>query len=125
MDATDVRDARVTCYNVGVTGTTTRKFVAKPAAMAVGLIEALADAAALHLAPLPVTRVAHVAAAIERMVVIRPQVIVVMTNADKMEVLRERAEDVGAELAELAPGMDELQIKAALINAKYRSDRRF
>ncbi len=93
--------------------------------MAVGLPDALAEAATLHLAPLPVMRVAHVAAACERMVVTRPQVIVVMANALQVEVLRERAQDVGAEIAELSPEMNDLQVKAALINAKYRAEKRW
>jgi len=93
--------------------------------MTVALPDALAEASSAHLAPLPVMRVAHVAAACERMVVTRPQVIVVMTTAQQIETLRERATDIGAELAELAPDMDDLQVKAAVVNAKYRADKRW
>jgi hypothetical protein len=108
-----------------VAETATRRFVTNPNAMAIGLPDALADACSQHLAPLPMTRVAHVVAACERMVVIRPQVIVVMARAEKLEMLRERAQDIGAELAELAPEMDELMVKAAVVNAKYRADKRW
>ena len=114
-----------TCYTIAVAETATRRFVTNPNAMAIGLSEALADACTQHLAPLPVMRVAHVVAACERMVVTRPQVIVVMANADKLEMLRERAQDVGVELAELTPEMDELMVKAAIVNAKYRADKRW
>jgi hypothetical protein len=105
--------------------TATRKFIAKPGAMAVGLPDALAEASSAHLAPLPVMRVAHVAAACERMVVTRPQVIIALSTVDKLDVLRERATDIGAELAELSPGMSDLQVKAAVVNAKYRADKRW
>jgi hypothetical protein len=93
--------------------------------MAVGLPEALADAVALHLAPVPVMRVAHVHAACERMVVTRPQVIVVVGGVLNVEVLLERAQDVGAEVAELTADMNDLQVKAAVVNAKYRADKRW
>jgi hypothetical protein len=99
--------------------------VAKPGAMAVGLPDTLADACAEHLAPLPVTRVAHVVAACERMLILRPQVIVVMAMAEKVGVLKERAQDIQAEIAELTPNMSPPQVKAALVNAKYRADRRW
>ncbi len=103
----------------------TRKLIANPSAMAVGLEDSLADACAGHLSPVPLMRVGHVVAACERMLVTRPQVIIAMTNAPKIETLRERVQDIRAELAELSPEMDELQIKAAVVNAKFRSDRRW
>ncbi len=121
----NVRGGGVTCYKIEHVNTATRKIVPNPSAMAVGLPDALAEASALHLAPLPVMRVAHVVAACERMVVTRPQVIVVMATAPQVDVLRERAVDVGAELAELTPEMNALQVKAAVVNAKYRADKRW
>jgi hypothetical protein len=93
--------------------------------MSVGLAEALADACAEYLRPVPLMRVGHVVAACERMVVTRPQIIVVMADAEKIEMLRERAEDVRAEIAELTSEMNEAQVKAAVVNAKFRADTKW
>jgi hypothetical protein len=93
--------------------------------MSVGLAESLADACAEHIEPIPLMRVAHVVAACERMVVTRPQIVIVMAGIDKIEMLRERAEDIRAEIAELTPEMNELQVKAAVVNARFRADKRW
>jgi hypothetical protein len=99
--------------------------IANPSAMSVGLAETVADTCAHYLDPVPLMRVGHVVAACERMVVTRPQVIIVMAGIENIDTLRERAEDIRAEIAELTADMNELQIKAAVINAKFRADKRW
>jgi len=112
-------------FLTSVSASSTRKMIANPSAMSVGLAETLANTCAAHLDPIPLMRVGHVVAACERMLVTRPLVIIVMAGTDNMAMLRERAEDIRAEIAELTPEMNELQVKAAVINAKFRADKRW
>jgi hypothetical protein len=59
------------------------------------------------------------------MVVTRPQVVIVMRGAEHLDSLRERAQDVRAEVAELSADMDDRQVQAALMNAKHRAEKRW
>jgi hypothetical protein len=102
----------------------TRKMAVLPSAMAVGLSDAIADVCAAQLEPIPVMRVGHTLAASERMVVTRPQIVIVMAGCDQIDMLRERAGDVGAELAELKAEMNEPEIVAAVATAKSRAEQR-
>ena len=83
--------------------TPTRKNVAMPCLMVVGLSDDLADAIADQMSPIPLVRVSHLAAASERILLTRPLVVVGELGAakDDLEPFRELARACGSEVARL------------------------
>ena len=102
----------------------TRKFSFDPSAMLLGLAEREADLCSHIVYPLAVMRVGHVTAAVERMLVTRPQLIVHTMNLRDTEIalLRERAQDVGAQLVGIVEGIAEADLAPLLLTA-MRAER--
>jgi hypothetical protein len=70
-----------------------------------------------------VIRVKHVAPALERLPVLKPQLVIVPTTLrqDERETLADRCIAVGAELLELAPDVDVRQLVALVTSAAHNS----
>ena len=104
--------------------TQTRKFDVAPCVMLVALADGEAELCATALKslaskPLAVTRVAHIRAACERMLVTRPLIVVfseAASDADK-RMLKERAEDISAEIVALPPAIDIEALRESLFAA--------
>ena len=95
-----------------------------PIVMLIALEDAVARECTAALAPLPTIRVAHLAAAIERLLVVHPLAMVVETDPllPELTVLRERAGDIAAVVVGLE-GLREgpllvLRLKAAVEEAE-------
>jgi hypothetical protein len=88
-----------------------------PSAMLVNVPADLADEVAAGLAPLKILRVAHVAAACERMVANWPLVVVLGPRAKpaELEAIRATALDVSAQLVVLvdSPRLERLRLELA------------
>ena len=74
--------------------------------------------------PIAVLRVGHVKAAVERMLVIRPSVVVapVTMIATDAAHLKERAQDVGAEFFPIAEGISEADLAPRLLEALHHRE---
>jgi len=93
--------------------TPTAVLVALPDDLAASCIETLADGG------LKVLRAGHVAAACERIPVVMPQLVVVMTTVrpEDMETLNDRCVAVGAEVIQLAVDTDRRALTVMLKDA--------
>src|SRR5579864_8430911 len=78
-----------------------------PCAMLVGIEAERVDRCKDALEPVPVIRVAHAQAAIERMLVTRPLVVVVRSGMGALDLgpLKEAAHDIGAQVVEIGEFM--------------------
>ena len=87
--------------------------------MLVGLAEREVTLCSHLLRPLTVLKVGHVTAAVERMLVTRPRVIVYSTTLRDVDAatLKERAQDVGAALIPVFEGMAEADLAPLLLAA--------
>lgn len=95
------------------------------AVLLVGLGEVLAQQCVVATAPIACLRVGHVAAALERMLVVRPLLVVVDAQTeDDLAELRERARDVGSVVVEVSvtDGSSTDRVRAAVLQAEI--DRR-
>lgn len=95
------------------------------AVMLVGLGDVLARVCEAATAPIACMRVGHVAAALERMLVVRPLLLVVDAGSDdELGELRERARDVGSVVVEVSASDDTSadRVRAAVLQAEI--DRR-
>jgi hypothetical protein len=92
--------------------------------MLVGVDERWATCCAGALSPMLVIRVAHVQAAVERMLVTRPLVIVVRPGfaPGDLASLKEAAHDIVAEVLELGEFMGEGAVAALLKEAVGRAE---
>ena len=99
-------------------GKATTPFSKFPTYMFVGLSPADAARAGERVRPIPVIKVAHVSAALERMLVTRPTVIVFPQDLPNAAALFASARDIGAELvrvdAELSDDTLSEQLETAL-----------
>jgi hypothetical protein len=100
-------------------------YTVKPNAMLVGLADSEAELCK-KLMPIDLTRVGHTRAALERMLVTRPLVVVARDTiaSDEQSALRERAEDIGAELILLVEGEPVDNLKARLADVVRRAWKR-
>ena len=84
--------------------TPTRKNLPLPSLMLVGVDDTLTEALKTRMAPIPVIRVGHLAAASERILLTRPLVVVVSdlgAGRDDMDAFRELARGCGTEIVRL------------------------
>jgi hypothetical protein len=97
-----------------------------PSAMLVGLPEPLAARCAAALGDLRIIRVAHVAAACERMPITLPRLAVVVDGASENDLatIKERAIACGVELVIVAPNVDDGALAALLTNAAETAAKR-
>jgi hypothetical protein len=105
---------------------TTFRFQPTAAAMLVGLSESVASRCAYALGTLRIIRVAHVAAACERMPVTLPRIVVVgegLSDADA-NTLRERTIACGAELVVVNATLDDITLGAMLTDAAQAASKR-
>jgi len=93
--------------------------------MTVGVDEDVADACEEAVEPLPVVRVAHLAAATERVLTLRPVLVVVPARrmADASPDLVERADAVGARIVSL-DGLRGGPLLDSKLRAALRGDER-